>query len=209
MNRRELPKTLRGQKHRVFGNIESIYKFHCNEFYPKLVECGDDVEQIADLFTSYVTRDYFYGYIIYAINRKRSELLCNYHVHYWKVSNELLKFKLFLNRFEIQNFHFRYFFQQIQNQCGDRLGINSFLLQPIQRLPRYQLLLNEIIKELSKDIENTKQSIAACCVAEKNIQRLLDTVNESMSINDVRNCYDVSRFMIINYGMCLKRVVKK
>ncbi|XP_070496141.1 pleckstrin homology domain-containing family G member 4B-like [Chironomus tepperi] len=164
MNRRELPKTLRGQKHRVFGNIESIYKFHCNEFYPKLVECGEDVELIAELFTSYVTRDYFYGYIIYAINRKRSELLCNYHVHYWK---------------------------QIQNQCGDRLGINSFLLQPIQRLPRYQLLLNEIIKELSKDIENTKQSIAACCVAEKNIQRLLDTVNESMSINDVRNCYDM------------------
>ncbi|CAG9812083.1 unnamed protein product [Chironomus riparius] len=164
MNRRELPKTLRGQKHRVFGNIESIYKFHCNEFYPKLVECCEDVEQIAELFTSYVTRDYFYGYIIYAINRKRSELLCNYHVHYWK---------------------------QIQNQCGDRLGINSFLLQPIQRLPRYQLLLNEIIKELSKDIENTKQSIAACCVAEKNIQRLLDTVNESMSINDVRNCYDI------------------
>lgn len=87
MNRRELPKTLRGQKHRVFGNIESIYKFHCNEFYPKLVECCEDVEQIAELFTSYVTRDYFYGYIIYAINRKRSELLCNYHVHYWKVSN--------------------------------------------------------------------------------------------------------------------------
>lgn len=68
-------------------------------------------------------------------------------------------------------------FQKIQNECGDRLGINSFLLQPIQRLPRYQLLLNEIIKDLSKDLENTKQTIAACCVAEKNIQRLLDTVS--------------------------------
>lgn len=105
MNQRELPKTLRGQKHRVFGNIESIYKFHCNEFYPKLLECGDDVEQIAELFTSYVTRDYFYGYIIYAINRKRSELLCNYHVHYWKVRNGFFKFKfmkiiwIFFDRF--------------------------------------------------------------------------------------------------------------
>jgi hypothetical protein len=99
---------------------------------------------------------------------------------------DLTRFEKFLNL----NFHRP--LQQVQNQCGDRLGINSFLLQPIQRLPRYQLLLNEIIKDLTKDLENCKQAIAACCVAEKNIQRLLDTVNESMSINDVRNCYDVS-----------------
>lgn len=82
--------------------------------------------------------------------------------------------------------------QEIQNECGDRLGINSFLLQPIQRLPRYQLLLNEIIKDLSKDIENTKQAIAAFCVAEKSLQRLLDTVNSSMSITDIKNCTEVS-----------------
>jgi hypothetical protein len=81
--------------------------------------------------------------------------------------------------------------QEIQNECGDRLGINSFLLQPIQRLPRYKLLLNEIIKDLSKDLENVKQAIAAFCVAEKNIQKLLDTVNESMSINDIKNCFEV------------------
>lgn len=53
------------------------------------------------------------------------------------------------------------------------------------------MLLNEIIKDLSKDLETSKQAIAACCVAEKNMQRLLDTVNESMSINDIRNCYEV------------------
>jgi hypothetical protein len=96
--------------------------------------------------------------------------------------------------------------QKVQNECGDRLGINSFLLQPIQRLPRYQLLLNEIIKDLSKDLENMKQAIAECCIAEKNIQRLLDTVNESMSINDVRNCYEVKSEMKKNYFRFLKRI---
>jgi hypothetical protein len=55
------------------------------------------------------------------------------------------------------------------------------------------MLLNEIIKDLSKDLENNKQAIAACCIAEKNIQRLLDTVNDSMCINDIRNCYEVKR----------------
>lgn len=90
----------------MFGNIESIYKFHCNEFYPKLKNCEDDVEQIAELFTSYVTRDYFYGYIIYAINRKRSELLCNDHVIFWKVSNEHIKLKVRTD--SILNFFDRY-----------------------------------------------------------------------------------------------------
>lgn len=88
-------------------------------------------------------------------------------------------------------FHFTEHTQEIQNECNDRLGINSFLLQPIQRLPRYQLLLNEIIKDLSKDMDNTKLAMAAFCIAEKNIQRLLDTVNESMSINDIKNCFEV------------------
>jgi hypothetical protein len=85
-NCKELPKTLRGQKYRVFGNIKSIYKLHAYEFLPALSNCCDDPELIAEVFTSYVTRDFFYGYIVYAINRKRSELLCNYHVNFWKVS---------------------------------------------------------------------------------------------------------------------------
>lgn len=85
MDQKELPRTLRGQKFKVFGNIFSIYKFHAEEFYPNLLECGDDVGKIADLFTTYLTRDYFYSYVIYAINRKKSEILCNFHMSFWKV----------------------------------------------------------------------------------------------------------------------------
>jgi hypothetical protein len=103
MNRKDLPKSLRGQKNRVFGNVASIFKFHSTTFLPQLIECGDDVEKIAELFTSYVTKDYFYAYIIYAINRKKSELLCAYHVQFWKVNifltyymkNSKLIFKFF------------------------------------------------------------------------------------------------------------------
>lgn len=108
-----------------------------------------------------------------------------------QLSRELLEGESFRINFALISFNF-ILSQKVQNDCGDRLGINSFLLQPIQRLPRYQMLLNEIIKDLSKDLENTtKQAIAACCKAEKNVQRLLDLVNESMSINDIRNCYEV------------------
>lgn len=49
-----------------------------------------------------------------------------------------------------------------------------------------------MIKDMSKDLcEENKGMLRACCLAEKNIQRLIMTVNESMSINDIRNCYEV------------------
>lgn len=88
--RKDLPKTLRGQKHRIFANIKSLYSFHQYEFLPRLLQCSDDPEQIAEVFTSFLTKDFFYGYIIYAINRKRSEQLCNYDQAFWKVSYKAL-----------------------------------------------------------------------------------------------------------------------
>lgn len=74
------------------------------------------------------------------------------------------------------------------------MGVNSFLVQPIQRLPKYKLLLTQLISELAKNLEQEgiKMQIAACCRAEKTLQRLLDTVNESMNINDILECNDVS-----------------
>lgn len=77
--------------------------------------------------------------------------------------------------------------QEIKNECGDRLGINSLLMLPIQHLPRYGILLAEMTKELLKSIDVMKNEVAAFCVAEKNVQRMLTIVNESMSISDIKN----------------------
>lgn len=112
-------------------------------------------------------KDYFYIYTLYAINRQKSEKICEMH---------------------------REYFKERQNEIGDKLGINSFLVQPIQRLPKYKLLLSQLITELGKKLhdDGIKYQIAACCKAEKTLQRLLDTVNESMNINDIVECHDVS-----------------
>lgn len=112
-------------------------------------------------------------YVLYAINRKRAEKLTDMN---------------------------RAFFADRQNMMADRLGVNSFLVQPIQRLPRYQLLLRELIKELGKSLEviGVKESIASCCRAEKHLQRLLDQVNGSMSIIDIVDNAEVRKsFMFI------------
>lgn len=77
--------------------------------------------------------------------------------------------------------------------------MNSFLVQPIQRLPKYKLLLGQLFLELKRIFvsdslhdNRIKNEIAACCLAEKQLQRLLDSVNESMNINDIVDCTEVS-----------------
>lgn len=89
-DRDHLPKSLRGQKYHIFANIEGIYNFHKNEFLPALLACDEDEPiQVAEIFTRFVAKEYFYSYVIYAINRKRSELLCKHSMDFWRVSFRL------------------------------------------------------------------------------------------------------------------------
>lgn len=143
-----LPDSLKGQKRNIFSNIEAIYEFHKETFFPNLVQCDFNPEKIADTFTSYINGYQFDIYILYVLNQKKSQAL--------RKENE-------------------YFFRQIQK---DRLGIGSFLLSPVQMLPRYQLMIAELLKNLMKDLDKHKVAVAACCIAEKAIQKMLNDVNE-------------------------------
>lgn len=87
----DLPLSLRGQKYRIFGNIQNFYDFHKNIFLPQIIKCSQDVEQLGELFTSYIQRDSFYGYVLYALNRRKSEILCDEHVYFFRVINLSLK----------------------------------------------------------------------------------------------------------------------
>lgn len=113
-------------------------------------------------------KDYFYIYISYAINRKRSEKMCIEQSAYFK---------------------------KIQDEIGDKLGVNSFLVQPIQRLPKYRLLMGQLFSELGKRFgphdDSIKNELGACCLAEKRIQRLLNILDGSVEISDIVDC-DVS-----------------
>ena len=88
LDKEKIPPTLRGQKFRIFGNIENIYRFHKLEFLPQLVECNENVTLIADTFVSFLKKDFFYGYVLYAINSKKSEKICNQHVEFFQVFNK-------------------------------------------------------------------------------------------------------------------------
>lgn len=115
----DLPVTLRGKKYHIFGNIERIHDFHHDSLLPALIECDENVQEMANVFKDYIEKDRFYGYVLYGLNKPKAEHLTLKH---------------------------KDFFEAIANKSIDKLGINSFLLEPIQRLPRYSLLFNEIIK---------------------------------------------------------------
>ncbi|XP_053657757.1 uncharacterized protein LOC128706840 [Anopheles marshallii] len=168
MTGKDLPPALRGQKYHIFGNIEKIHNLHQSQFLPML-ECNRaSIAGIAETFIWFLENDKFYCYIMFALNRPKSERICNRNLD---------------------------FFQRRQQEVDDKLGLNSFLLQPIQRLPRYKLLLAEINKEILKQMEDTilesvKDEIGILCKAEKRLERFIDIVNEAMSINDIQECYE-------------------
>uniref|UniRef100_A0A182P031 DH domain-containing protein n=1 Tax=Anopheles epiroticus TaxID=199890 RepID=A0A182P031_9DIPT len=168
MTGKNLPPALRGQKYHIFGNIEKIHNLHQNQFLPMLESNRASIAGIAETFIWFLENDKFYCYIMFALNRPKSERICNRNLD---------------------------FFQRRQQEVDDKLGLNSFLLQPIQRLPRYKLLLAEINKEILKQMEDTllesvKDEIGILCKAEKRLERFIDIVNEAMSINDIQECYE-------------------
>uniref|UniRef100_A0A8W7Q1A6 DH domain-containing protein n=1 Tax=Anopheles coluzzii TaxID=1518534 RepID=A0A8W7Q1A6_ANOCL len=159
----QTPPELCGKKYHLFGNLQYIYRFHRNAFLPRLLTAGNDVELIADAFVHFLDNDSFYGYVLYSMYHPKSQRLCEQHIE---------------------------FFRQHQQQHGDKLGVKSLILQPIQRLPRYQLLLTSLFKQLVKKpgaISRNTQ-LHKVCVAEKRLQTLIGIMNESVTVNDILQC---------------------
>jgi pleckstrin homology domain-containing family G member 4 len=80
-----LPLKLRGQKRFIFGNIDRIYDLHSNMFCPALKACEEDVMKIAETFINYVQKDFFYCYILFVLNRPKSEKICRENMEFFQV----------------------------------------------------------------------------------------------------------------------------
>lgn len=168
-----VPKNLRHQTFSLFGNVEEIAEFHSNSVYPRLKCCNESISKIAEVFTSFIQNDLFYCYVNYAINHKTAEQIITANQNY---------------------------FSQLRIISKDMLGVNSFIILPIQRLPRYKLFMTAIIQELTREIPIDQDDFNACSAAEKSFSQLLCRVNESLAINEIietRECPSSVRFGLI------------
>ncbi|XP_033616148.1 proto-oncogene DBL isoform X12 [Fukomys damarensis] len=141
-----MPPLLRKKKDVLFGNMAEIYDFHNNIFMSSLENCSDAPERVGLCFLE--RKDDFQIYAKYCQNKPSSEAV-------WKKYSECA------------------FFKERQRKLNHRLGLDSYLLKPVQRITKYQLLLKELLK-YSKDSEGFTQ-----------LQEALDTMLDLLkSVND-------------------------
>ncbi|XP_030602951.1 proto-oncogene DBL [Archocentrus centrarchus] len=143
-----LPVALRSQKDVLFGNMPEIYQFHSRIFLQDLQSCLETPESVGACFLK--RKEKFQVYERYCQNKPRSELL-------WRQCADSP------------------FFQECQKKLDHKLGLDSYLLKPVQRLTKYQLLLKELLRHCTEERCRCELQDALGSMLE-----LLKSVNDSM-----------------------------
>ncbi|XP_035267501.1 proto-oncogene DBL isoform X3 [Anguilla anguilla] len=143
-----LPPDLRNKQEILFGNMPEIYNFHSRVFLQDLEGCLNAPEGVGGCFLE--RKEQFQVYERYCQNKPRSELL-------WRQFSDCA------------------FFQECQRKLEHKLGLDSYLLKPVQRLTKYQLLLKELLKYSvgCEGASDLKEALTA-------MLDLLKSVNDSM-----------------------------
>ncbi|XP_055033962.2 proto-oncogene DBL isoform X1 [Misgurnus anguillicaudatus] len=143
-----LPTNLRNKRDVLFGNLPDIYNFHSSVFLQNLESCLETPEAVGACFLE--QKEHFHLYECYCQNKSRSDAL-------WRQFSDCP------------------FFQECQKKLEHKLGLDSYLLKPVQRLTKYQLLLKELLKYSSgcERISELQGALAA-------MLDLLKSVNDSM-----------------------------
>lgn len=140
-----VPPGLSGKEDVLFGNLNELYTFHSDVFLKDLENCISTTELVALCFVQRVIsnlaecicifiqissfphidlqRDTFYRlYSFYCQNIPRSE----------RLRETLVDTHLFL--------------QECQKRLGHKLPLAAYLLKPVQRITKYQLLLKDLLR---------------------------------------------------------------
>ncbi|XP_030072097.1 putative guanine nucleotide exchange factor MCF2L2 [Microcaecilia unicolor] len=144
-----IPTTLQNRKGVLFGNLPEIYEFHNRIFLKELENCTENPDSLGRCFLKRVKRGSSI-YEKYCQNKPRSEAL-------WRQCGESL------------------FFQACQHKLDHKLSLDAYLLKPVQRITKYQLLLKEMLK-YSKNSEGTAELEEALAT----VQDIIKSVNDSM-----------------------------
>ncbi|XP_076761909.1 uncharacterized protein LOC143429935 isoform X2 [Xylocopa sonorina] len=174
--REDIPQALRGQRNVIFGNVEKIYEFHSQHFLRELEQCEQSPMNVGQCFLRHEKK--FYLYALYNKNKPNSDSLM---AEYGTV-----------------------FFKQKQLELGDKMDLASYLLKPVQRMGKYALLLQQLVKagtDLSeqmsgKDEKDEKEDgmkpmvegEADLRAAEQMVRFQLRHGNDLLAMDSLRDC---------------------
>ncbi|KAM6958535.1 guanine nucleotide exchange factor DBS isoform 1-T1 [Tautogolabrus adspersus] len=145
-----IPNTLLNKKDVLFGNMSEIHQFHKRTFLKELEAYTDCPELVGRCFLERMKDLQIYE--AYCQNKPRSESL-------WRQCSDCA------------------FFQECQKKLEHKLGLDSYLLKPVQRITKYQLLLKELLK-YSKGCDGCDDLQEAL----SSILGILKAVNDSMHL---------------------------
>nr|CAI5859526.1 unnamed protein product [Callosobruchus analis] len=164
LQREDIPQALRGQRNTVFGNVEKIYEFHSQHFLGELEECINNPLQVGQIFLKYDKR--FYLYALYNKNKPKSDSL--------------------MSEYGTQ------FFKSKQIELGDKMDLASYLLKPVQRMGKYALLLQQMMKACPETLFNSSeraiQEIEDLKLAEEMVKFQLRHGNDLLAMDSIREC---------------------
>ncbi|KAM3843091.1 guanine nucleotide exchange factor DBS-like, partial [Diretmus argenteus] len=114
-----IPPSLENKRDVLFGNLPEISEFHNRTFLRELENCAEKPELVGTCFLK--RKEELQVYEKYCQNKPRSEVL-------WRQCGDSL------------------FFQECQKKLDHKLSLDAYLLKPVQRITKYQLMLKEMLK---------------------------------------------------------------
>ncbi|XP_037837071.1 guanine nucleotide exchange factor DBS isoform X4 [Kryptolebias marmoratus] len=142
-----MPSSLENKKDVLFGNLPDIYEFHNQTFLLELENCAEKPELVGSCFLK--RKEELQVYEKYCQNKPRSEVL-------WRQCGDSL------------------FFQECQKKLDHKLSLDAYLLKPVQRITKYQLMLKEMLKcSKGEGMPELEEALAT-------VLDIIKSVNDSM-----------------------------
>ncbi|PIC16372.1 hypothetical protein B9Z55_023002 [Caenorhabditis nigoni] len=126
-NQASLPDSLRGKPDCLFGNVRELYKFHHRVVLEDLVAARSTAEMCRVLM------------------QHRNQIYLTYRT-YCQIHGSNQKV-----RDSVKNHPF---FKDCQRKANHNMDMSSYLLKPIQRIMKYQLLLGNIMDDCPADVRD-------------------------------------------------------
>ncbi|MBN3308567.1 PKH4B protein, partial [Amia calva] len=157
MERPDVPQDLRGQRGRIFGNLEKLHDFHRHFFLKALEGSVKEPLRVGRCFLRHM--ESFGLYALYSKNKPQSDSLLIHHGHD--------------------------FFKQKQLELGDKMDLSSYLLKPVQRISKYNLLLQDMVKECGPHRGRERAEIQGALEV---IRFQLRHGNDLLAMDDILDC---------------------
>uniref|UniRef100_A0A8D8IBJ9 Pleckstrin homology domain-containing family G member 4B n=1 Tax=Culex pipiens TaxID=7175 RepID=A0A8D8IBJ9_CULPI len=162
--REDIPQALRGQRNVIFGNIERICEFHQQHFLVELESCEHHPIKVGSAFLRHEAK--FYLYALYNKNKPKSDSLMSENG--------------------------TQFFKTKQMELNDKMDLASYLLKPVQRMGKYALLLQQLMKACAtaQNIANPEvlEELEQLQKAEEMVRFQLRHGNDLLAMDSLRDC---------------------